>query len=646
MRRPSGRFLLAVLAIALIPAPSAKAAVTRVEVSERADLPIRGFERVSGRVYFAVDPDAEANQAIADIQLAPRNAEGLVEFSSDYLIFRPKSELQSNGTLLLEIVNRGRSLMFTGLNVDARGGMRAEADFGDAFTLREGYTMMWLGWQFDVQPGEGSYKLYAPVIDAVEGADLTGPVRVEVITNNAGTSTGLPYPVADPATGVLTVRDEVYGVRTGIAPTEWSYNDDQTAILYPAGFTPGRIYEFTYQAKDPAVAGLGFAAVRDFVSHLKVNGLEEPGDIQRAMAYGFSQSGRFLRHFLYEGFNADEEGRQVFELVWPHGAGGGKGSFNQRFAQPGQTSGQFTGSYYPTDIPPYTPAEILAKSEAQGVAPKLILTNGSHEYWGRAAGLNHITADGSRDLEPPDDVRIYLLAGTQHSAGGRGVSREDPRVQNPTNPMDWTFFMRAMLVAANNWITEGTEPPPSSYPRIDRDQFVAVGQLAFPAIPGVAVARVAYAPRVLDFGPYYGEQRIVSFEPPAVGAEMPVLVPQVNTDGNETSGVHMPELQAPLATYMGWNLRSPDVGAPDQLYSLIGSMVPLARTRTEREQSGDPRPSIAERYQNGEDYLNRVADAARNLMVQGFLRVEDIGEVLRRANLNWQRLAVEPLAAQ
>ncbi len=641
------RFVAALVCLASLGALQAE--VVRVEVTERADLPIRGldFERIAGRVYFAIDPKAEANQGIADIALAPTNAEGLVEFSSDFLIFRPANELQSNSTALVEVPNRGRALMFNGLNIDARGDMRTEEDFGDAFTLHEGFTMAWLGWQFDVRQAEGSFKLYAPVIDEVNGQDITGPVRVEVITNQTGYDTALPYPVSDPKSGTLTVRDEVYGERTEIPASEWSFNKDQTGIEFPSGFTPGRIYEFIYTAKDPAVAGLGFAAMRDFVSHLKneaiAEGVGDTGEIQHAIGYGFSQSGRYLRNFLYDGFNVDEQGRQVFDLVWAHGAGSGRGSFNQRFAQPGQTTGQFTGSYYPTDLPPYHPQDILAKSIEQGVTPRLILTNGAHEYWGRGAGLNHASINAETAPDPVT-TRIYLLAGTQHGTGGRLESRDDPRMQYPTNPMDWTFFMRAMLMNAQEWIAFGYDPPPSAYPT--GRQIVAPEDLAFPVIPGVKAPTVIYNPWDFDYGPDYLEHRIVSVEPPVRVREYRTRVPQVNTDGNETTGVIMPELATPLGTYMGWNLRSEQIGAPGQLYSLIGSFIPFPLTADEREATGDSRRAISERYANGQDYLKRIENGARGLALERFVLERDIEEIVDRARQHWQEWVVTRAAKQ
>jgi len=595
-----------VFAFVAVFAACGQAAVTRVEVAERVDLP-NGYERIAGKVYFAVDPKLPANRAIVDIDLAPRNAAGLVEFSADLLVLRPKDAAKSNGTAFLEIANRGTQPFFGALNIGGGRGMHTAQDLGDHFMLDQGYTLVWVGWQFDVNPGPNSVKLYAPAL-----AGVTGKVRTEILVNQKTTTQALPYAAAAVASGSLTVRDKADGQRFTIPDDQWKLNGDR--IEFAAGFEPGRLYDFVYTAKDPTVAGLGMAAVRDYVSYIK-----QRGEVKRAIGAGISQSGRFLRTFVADGFNGDEQGKKVFDGVWAHVAGGGHGDFNQRFAQASRTSGQFSGVDFPTDLPPFHPDELLANSAQAGVAPKLLLSNGSHEYWGRAASLNHISEDGKRDVAPSGDVRIYYVAGTQHGAGGG----PNPFVQNPTNPMDWSFFQRAMLVALNKWITDGTAPPASQIPRIDKDQLVAASALRFPRIPGVNVVQAAYAPRRSDSGVY------------------PALVPQVNADGNETSGIQLPELKYPLATYMGWNLRNPSVGAPTEQYPLIGSMVAFPRTRVEREKSGDPRLSIEERYKDQQEYLGKIEATAKELAKERFLLESDVPQVVARAKQRWEQLAAK-----
>jgi len=583
-----------------------------VDVTEKVDL--AAYERIAGKIYFAVDPKLPANRAIVDIDLAPRNAAGLVEFSADLLVLRPKDAAKSNGTAFLEIANRGSQPFFGALNIGGGRGGRTEQDLGDRFMLDQGFTLVWVGWQFDVNAGANSVKLYAPVL-----AGVTGKVRTEILVNQKSTAQALPYPAASVASGTLTVRDKADGQRFAIPNDQWRLVGD-SRIEYAAGFEPGRLYDFVYTAQDATVAGLGMAAVRDYIAYSK-----QRGEVKRAIGAGISQSGRFLRTFVADGFNADEQGKKVFDGVWAHVAGGGHGDFNQRFAQPSRTSGQFSGVDFPTDLPPFHPDELLAKSAKAGVAPKLLLSNGSHEYWGRAAGLNHISEDGKRDVPLSPDVRLYYVAGTQHGAGGA----PNPSVQNPTNPMDWSFFQRAMLVALNKWITDGTAPPASQVPRIDKDQLVTASALRFPKIPGVNIVKTAYAPRRLD----------LSIEPPKVGEAFPALVPQVDADGNETSGIRLPELRVPLATYMGWNLRDPSVGSQTEQFPLIGSMVAFPKTRAEREKSGDPRLSIEERYPSQQEYLSKIEAAARDLAKQRFLLEADIPQVVARAKVRWEQLA-------
>ena len=606
--------LCRVFAFTALFAALCQAAVTRVEVAERVDLPVNGYERIAGKVYFAVDPRLPANRSIVDIDLAPRNAAGLVEFSADMLVLRPKDAAKSNGTAFLEIANRGSSPFWGALNLGAARGIPGKQDMGDHFMLDQGFTLVWVGWQFDIT-GANNVKLYAPVL-----ANVTGKVRTEILVNQKATSETLPYAVASVPSGSLTMRDKADGQRIAIPADQWKLNGDR--LEYAAGFEPGKLYDFVYTAKDPTVAGLGMAAVRDYVSYIK-----QRGEVKRAIGAGISQSGRFLRSFLADGFNGDEKGQKVFDGVWAHVAGGGHGDFNQRFAQAGRTSGQFSGVDFPTDLPPFLPDELLAKSVKAGVAPKLLLSNGSHEYWGRAAGLNHVSDDGKRDVSPSGDVRIYYVAGTQHSTGGG----PNPLVQNPTNPMDWSFFQRAMVVAMNKWVTDGAAPPASQIPRIDKDQLVTASALRFPRIPGVNVVKTAYAPRRLD----------MTQEPPRVGDPFPALVPQVNADGNETSGIRLPELQVPLATYMGWNLRSPSIGAPTEQYPLTGSMVAFPRTRAEREKSGDPRLSIEERYKDQQEYLGKIEAAAHELAKQRFLLETDVPQVVARAKQRWEQLAAK-----
>jgi hypothetical protein len=335
----------------------------------------------------------------------------------------------------------------------------------------------------------------------------------------------------------------------------------------------------------------------------------------------------------------------VFDGVWAHVAGAGRGNFNYRFAQPSRDGMPRQNLLYPVDVFPFTDSpetdggvtdSMLARAASARVVPKMFYTNGSFEYWGRAAALIHTSLDGKKDVAPVSTSRIYYLAGTQHGANARP---ERTVTQNRPNPADYRYVMRALLVAMNNWITSGAEPPESQIPRIGKDNLVEARALNFPKIPGIALPKEPTPVFHLDYGPDFRTKGIIAFEPPKIGSRFTVLIPQVDADGNETSGVRLPDQSVPLATYTGWNLRDPKVGAPDAMFDMVGSMIPFARTRAERAKSGDPRPSIEERYATREEYLRKVEAAAQPLVRQGLLLQRDIPKFLEKASARWDLLA-------
>jgi hypothetical protein len=612
----------------------AHAAVTRVEITQRADYQANAnYEEITGKIYFAVDPNLPANKIIVDVDRAPRNAQGLVEFSADLYVLKPKNPAKSNGTALFEVSNRGGKGMLSTFD------MTNAREAGDSLLFDSGYTLVWVGWEFDV-PDQTHMKLYAPVIPG-----LSGPVRSEILLDRRATSASLgdraqiPYAVADQTTATLTVRETRTGPRTTIARDQWKFSTDGTHVEYAAGFEPGKIYEVVYTGKDPAVVGLGPAAIRDYISYMK-----QQGEVKRAIAFGVSQSGRFLRKYLYDGFNADEHGQKVFDGLWAHVAGAGKGSFNNRFGQPSRDGHTWMNFFYPTDLFPFTDQPetdsgitdaVLARAVKDNVVPKIFYTNGSYEYWGREAGLIHISPDGKKDVPPAPTTRIYYIAGTQHGANANPVKNN---TQNDANPNDYRFALRALLVAMNNWVTDGAAPPESEIPRINKDQLVAPSALAFPKIPGVNLPKEPNYAWRLDFGPDFRSKGIVAVEPPKVGKTFPTLVPQVNADGNETEGIRLPEVAVPLATYTGWNLRDPKIGAPDEIQSMVGSFIPFPRTKAEREKSGDPRLSIEERYKSREDFLAQVEAATRPLIAKHLLLERDAERIKEKAAARWDSL--------
>ena len=633
------RFLLLVSLLS----PLSYGAVTRVEITDRGDV-LQGasfgstgaYERIAGKVYFSVDPKLAPNRIIADIDLAPRNAEGKVEFSADLYMLKPRDAAKGNGTALIEISNRGgKGLLGTFDLASGASDPRTPAQFGDNFLLEAGFTLVWIGWEFDVPPDTRLMHLYAPIATQ-NGKTITGLVRSEwegdqrVTSISLGDRSQIGYPVADPdaAENRMYVRDSVAGERRTIAREKWTFSD-ATHVTMESGFEPGKIYEVVYQAKDPVLAGLGPAAVRDFASYLKFGGADTPlvnesKTTKRALAFGVSQSGRFLRKFLYDGFNQDEKNRRVFDGVWAHIAGAGRGSFNERFAQPSRDGHPFLNVAYPVDLPPFTDNDgELAKAVAANVVPKIFYSNGSYEYWGRSASLIHTTPDGKQDAPIAADTRIYFFAGSQHGNGS--LPPRSVEAQNIASVNDYRASMRALLVAMQAWLKDGKEPPASEYPRIGKDQLVAASALAFPRIADVELPKVKREAYRLDF----------SVEPPKMAAAFPTLVPQVDLDGNETSGIKMPEVAVPLASNTGWNLRSKTIGAPDELYSMVGSWIPFSVNRTERENRRDPRMSIEERYKSKRDYLEQITAAAQKLVTRGFLLDRDIAKLRDRAAKEW-----------
>jgi alpha/beta hydrolase family protein len=567
--------------------------------------------------------------------------------------------------VLFEVSNRGRKGLL-GMFDRAAGSLdpKADKEFGDRFLLEQGYTLVWLGWQFDVPTDPTLMRLNAPVIKGV-----TGLVRAEFIPDKKIHSSSLadrshvPYAVANPADPSLqlTVRDRADGPRRALPRSSWQFArevdgkpvPDTGSVYSAAGFEAGKIYEIVYKAQDPAVVGLGPTAIRELISYLKYDGGpmllgDQRRFIKRAIAFGTSQSGRFLRTFLYYGFNADEKNRKVFDGVWAHVAGAGRGSFNHRFAQPSRDGHPFLNTFFPTDIYPFSDvaqtdpetgatAGILDRAEKAGVTPKIFYTNGSYEYWGRSASLVHTSLDGRADAPLPKDTRVYLLAGTQHGAGSFPPSRSS-NTRNLANTNDYRWAMRALLVAMNRWITDGTAPPESQRPLVGKDQLVGLTAVQFPKIPGIDFpTRMQRAWRA-DYGPEFLTKGIVTQEPPAVGKPFATMVPQVDTDGNETSGIRAADVRVPLGTYTGWNLRDPKIGAPEELFSMVGSFVPFARTKAERQKARDPRPSIEERYRGREDYMTKVNAALKDLVASGHVLESDVPAITKSAGERWDYL--------
>lgn len=622
-------------------------AVTALHVSQRADVEqgrsfgsAGPYERITGTVQFAVNPNLPANRIVRDLELAPRDKTGLVEFSADFYVLKPRDPARGNGTVLFEVSNRGGKAMvmhFDLAKTASRTPGTESGDLGDAWLLEHGYTLAWLGWQFDTPRGADILRLHAPVARNPDGTPIRGRVRSDFVLDKAAPTASLgdrghqPYAAIGDGAAQLTVRDRVEDARRAIPRDQWTFAENGTAVALPGGFSAGRIYEVIYTSENPPVAGLGFAAVRDFISFLKYGGPETLlGDqsrlLKRSIGYGISQSGRFLRNFLYDGFNADEKGRIVFDGVWPHVAGAGRGNFNYRFAQPSRDARPFLNFFYPVDIFPFTDLpETDPVTGARGglldraqPAPKIFYTNGSYEYWGRAASLIHTTPDSRADAPVAPNTRIYYIAGTQHGPGRLPPSASETRY--PANPNDYRYVLRALLEDFQGWLKDGRDPPPSQYPRLSERQLVSPAALAFPGSTPPLTYHKAYR---VDYGPEFETRGIIS-EPPEVGAAFPILVPQVDADGNELGGVRLPELHAPIGTYTGWNYRAAEIGAPDEMASFIGSYFPF------------PAAKLQERYASADDYLAKIQAAARSLVNRRLLLEQDVPELMARARQQWE----------
>jgi hypothetical protein len=629
MRTSRARFVAGFVAVALLAPAFARADVTKVTIASRTVVAnghafgsTGPYEKIIGTIEFALAPNDPHNARIVDLKHATPGSDGRVSFTADLYVLQPADPSRGNGTLLFEIANRGRKGLLGRFNrAGAVSDPTAPGDFGDGFLMKDGYTLVWVGWQFDVEPPQ--LRVSAPA------AAVNGRVRVSFIpddTRTEMTPADLPAyrPVnPDDPSATLTVRDRFWDKPTPIAREAWQLAsaNGRPRIVLKAGFEPGRVYEVDYPGAGARVAGVGLAAIRDTASAF-LHRADLPVRGRTAIVFGISQSGRFLRQFLHDGFNVDERDRRVFDLVWPHIAGAGQGSFNERFAMPGYSS-------FPATRFPFTDLEQRhAQGERDGILttykpeqlPKVIYTNTSVEYWGqgRAAALTHTNIDGKADAAIPDNVRIYLLAGTQHGEAAFPPSFGNGQAMG--NPTPQANVMRALLRVSHQWVTSGVRPPDSRYPRLRGDTLVTAPAVKFPAIPGLG------DPRTIE-----GPGQMVSDRFSA----LPFLVPQVDADGNELAGIRVPELAVPLATTTGWNFRSERVGNASTIYALLGSYVPLARTRAEREARRDPRPSIEERYRGRDDYLQRIRAAADALVKDRLILEQDVEDVMQRATKHW-----------
>ena len=689
---------LAVASTLLMTAPAAESRITSLQITSRTIAfggqsfgSVGQYETLIGVARGEVDPDDPRNAVITDIQLAPRNTRGMVEYSMDVFINKPVDLSRSNGTILHDVPNRGR---VRSLEINVGGSGQTTA--GDGFLQRAGYILVDNGWEHDLTSG---LRINAPVAVNPDGTAITGRVRGEYIFDEPTTTENVTAPPAyesvspSNAGATLTRRVHQFDPKELIPNTQWAFADcrstpfpgvpSTTMVCLNGGFDTNHIYELVYTAKNPTVTGLGFAATRDLAAFLR-NSADTTGGgnckpkndtrgnayghdkcpadegqpdnplgdaVSHAIIYGSSQSGRWIRTFLQLGFNEDENGNQVFDGAIPHKASN-RGAFNIRFAQPTRLSGtQHTEARFPGGESPQTwgvshdplsatTAGQLDRCRRSHTCPKVLHTNTDTEYWQATMALNTTDALGTRDLPIPPEVRIYLFAATQHGGGNTllqppGTLPSVPAAcQLRSNSNPFIEGQRALLVALREWIVDGREPPASRYPTLQAGTLVPVAQVQYPYVPANAFTPTGIAMQkfVLERGPLFNVTDIsgVMAEPPIFGAAYPVLMPQVDPDGNTIDGLRNTTVQAPLGTYVGWNVRRAGFSEGDSC-DLTGAFIPFARTLQERLANGDPRPSLQERYPTHAAYVARVQAAASALVDQRLLLPADAQRLVAQA---------------
>jgi len=664
--------LMIFLACLLAAIRPATAAVDRVEILVRE--PFAGgkvfgktgsYERIKGRLHYAVDPDDPANAMVVDLDLAPVDERGLVTFAGDFILLRPIDPERGNGTLLYEVNNRGGLGMLPTFASAVRSNNPRSVDHaGDGLLFEEGYTLLWSAWNWDVVAGGERLLIDLPIAMMEGSRTITGPVAAEFVPAQPSLSAPFMwgfskgYPPVDPKDpgARLTWRDEPGGERSDVPRAAWRFSDidttqtppQPTRITADQPFVPGRIYEVVYEARDPRVVGLGLAAVRDAISFFRFNDQVTSPALDRVIAFGISQSGRVINHMLWQGFHRDERGRMVFDGALIHVAGAGKGSFNHRFAQTTRHPSQFEDQQYPADVFPFTTVpstdpvtgdrgSMLDRARHTGAVPKIFYTTTSTEYWTRAASLLHTDVRGEKDVALAPETRLYFFSGAQH---GNWAFEDRWPYEHCTNGFDHRIGMRALLMAMQRWLEESKAPPESVYPTF------AVGTLGtvddylerFPSIPNFPLPSGNLKPPRLDLGPRFADQSIADRQPAGLGAPFVTAVPLPDEDGLDQGGIRLPGIAAPLATHTGWNLRRPEIGAPGKLARWSGSMLPFAADEADRQEAGDPRSSLEARYGSREAYGQAIERAASVLVGQGFLLMADVPKVKAAARRRFDKV--------
>jgi hypothetical protein len=658
--------LLLVFAMLSMPLQQALARITTLTITRVESPAFEGrsfgdvgpYEKIIGRVAGEVDPADPRNAVITDIGLAPRNARGKVEYETDIMILRPIDRSKGNHKVWYELTNRGSVLAFHQLNDGPSGGNDpiSAADAGNGFLMERGFSILISGWDVTAQPGGNRFTMKAPVAHNPDRSPIVGLALEEFSADDSTTTSGrLTYPAAslDKSKATLTVRARYADPPMAIPAEGWDYVSDAGAAIRLAGdqtaFQSGMLYEFTYQAKDPVVAGLGFAAIRDLASFVRTmrqddSGHANPldGDAMAVYTGCVSQPCRAAHDFLLLGFNEDENGRQAIDgmVNW---IGGASGIYmNYRFAQPFRTHRQHINRWFPEFQSPFTnqvrvdPVTHkkdgrLARCMESATCPKIFEVNSANEYWAKDMAVGSVDPAGDDLGDEPPNVRSYFIASLPHQGGvgasGRGICQQD------RNPLVANAVLRALLIAMDQWVSSGLEPPASRVPHVADGTLVPPlpreGQ-GFPRVPGVTYNGRMHTGDLFDYGPRFTEGILTLLPPRLLGTPYPALVPKTDQDGNDMAGVRLPDIAVPLATYTGWNLRAVPVGADDGC-DHFGQRIDFARTKAERLANGDPRLSVEERYANHADYVNAVTAAAEALARDRLLLDEDVRAYANRA---------------
>ncbi|MEM7368531.1 MAG: alpha/beta hydrolase domain-containing protein [Bacteroidota bacterium] len=647
------------------------AAVHHIEIQSRS-LVLEGksfgeagpYELLSGRIYFAFDPANPANQKITDIALADRDSLNLVWAWSQLMVLQPVDSSKRSGLGLVEVSNRGSKFM---PRYFLRAGNSAldptdSVSFGDGLLMEAGMTLMWIGWQWDVpEPG---LRLHVPIARNPDGSSIHGWVRSDWTVDESvfhlrlGHRNLTGYSLSDPQEPEIqfTMRAGRLAPRFIVPDSLWQFGKQENGQLqnsraqlyFHKGSEAGKIYELVYPAKDPPVVGLGLAAIRDIISFAKYDSTCV-FPVRWGMAAGVSQTGRFLRHFLYQNFNQDESGKKAYDGMMIITAGAGRGSFNHRFAQPSRDGHRYSAFFYPTDLFPFTSSSqsdpelwredgLLAHTDPT-FWPNIFYVNTGYEYWGRAAALIHTDVMGEQDIAPYPNERIYHLSSGQHFVGAFPPSSALPydsvgSVAFRGNPLDFSGNYRALIMRLASWVQGSRRPPSSRYPTLADRTLVAVEELNLPNIPEFEAFPVAHEAYRADYGPRW-QAGIIDIQPPNLGNAYPSRVPQIDRYGNEIDGVRNVELRVPLATYFSWHVRNQMAGGNGELTDFRGTFIPLSNNNKQKKATGDSRPSISALYRNKNQYMVRVEGAMAELKAEGFLLDRDKDHIRRRAEAYW-----------